>query len=78
MIKSFLTISIATALAVILPGCNDKAKPLAEHPAAEQVFINGAIYTADPAQRSVSAMAQPSRHSYSSMSTCRWSTVSRR
>lgn len=57
MIKPFLTLSIATALAIALSGCSDKAEPPAEHSAAEQVFINGAIYTADPAQRSVSAMA---------------------
>lgn len=48
---------IATALAAPLWGCQDKGEPAAPHPVAERVFVNGAIYTADAQQRTVSAMA---------------------
>ena len=55
-------------LACALWGCQDEPKPAAPSaapaaapvtaaPVAQQVFINGAIYTADAQQRSVSAMA---------------------
>ena len=55
--KTLLKLAIATIFATVLWGCQDKAKPAAGHPSAERVFLHGAIYTADPQQHTVSAIA---------------------
>lgn len=68
MTIAFSRLITPAILACALWGCQDEPKPVAQSaapaaapmaavPVAQQVFINGAIYTADPAQRSVSAMA---------------------
>lgn len=66
MTKPYTLLIAPLALACALSGCQDKpgattpavtAQPDAQTPVAEQVFLNGAIYTADTQQRSVSAMA---------------------
>ncbi len=66
MRKRLAPLIAATALACTLWGCQDKnvsappaatEPPVAAHPTAERVFVNGAIYTADSEQRSVSALA---------------------
>ncbi len=63
MTKPFYHLLAPAALALALWGCQDKPdtaatdQPVATTPTAERVFINGAIYTADGEQRSVSAMA---------------------
>ena len=55
--KLALAAALTTALITALWGCQDKAKPAAGHPSAERVFLHGAIYTADPQQHTVSAIA---------------------
>ena len=66
MTKPYTLLIAPLALACALSGCQDKpgatapattAQPEAQAPVAEQVFLNGTIYTADAQQRSVSAMA---------------------
>jgi predicted amidohydrolase YtcJ len=57
MKKPICEVALAALFTSALWGCHDK--PLAEvsHEAAQKVFLNGAIYTADAGQRTVSAMA---------------------
>lgn len=52
-------LAMAALLGATLWGCQDKPapEPAVTHPTAEKIFVNGAIYTADPAQSTVSAMA---------------------
>ena len=57
MTKPLLYLALATTFASALWGCQDEAKIAAGQTAAEQVFLHGAIYTADPQQRTVAAMA---------------------
>ena len=66
MTKPLYRLLALAVLATALSGCQDKpdstapdptAQSAAATPAAQRVFINGAIYTADGEQRSVSAMA---------------------
>ena len=59
MRKPLFTLALFTIFASALPGCQDEAQPgvAVASPKAERVFINGAIYTADKDQRTVSAMA---------------------
>ncbi len=49
--------TVVTALVVALSGCQHHTTSPAVDAPAQRVFINGAIYTADPGQRTVSAMA---------------------
>ena len=66
MSKPYCRLITTALLAGALWGCQDRSEPAAPAsvpptapatPAAERVFVNGVIYTADAAQRSVSAMA---------------------
>lgn len=63
MTKSYARLIAPLALACALWGCQDKpeattpAITAAATPAAERVFLNGAIYTADAQQSSATAMA---------------------
>jgi len=57
MCKPLIKLAVATTCAGVLWGCQDQATPAAERPGAAQVFLHGSIYTADPEQRTVAAMA---------------------
>ncbi len=57
MLKPLTKLALATAFAGVIWGCQDAAPPAAERPGAAQVFLHGAIYTADPKQRTAAAMA---------------------
>jgi len=57
MPKPLIKLALATVCAGVLWGCQERATPAAERPGAAQVFLHGAIYTADPEQRTVAAMA---------------------
>ena len=57
MTKPLLYLALATTFASALWSCQDETKIAAGQTAAEQVFLHGAIYTADPQQRTVAAMA---------------------
>ena len=57
MPSSKLKEALAGLLACALCACQDKAAPAGAPGAAERVFLNGAIYTADAGQRSFPAMA---------------------
>lgn len=50
-------LALVASLAGALWGCQHQAGTASAAPPAERVFINGAIYTADPEQRTVAAMA---------------------
>ncbi|HEY5776479.1 MAG TPA: amidohydrolase family protein [Xanthomonadales bacterium] len=52
-----LRLALVASLAGALWGCQHHAGTAAAMPPAERVFINGAIYTADPGQRTVTAIA---------------------
>jgi len=56
MTHRFSILTLGGLLCLGLWGCQDRQEPAAMHPVAEQVFVNGAIYTADGGQHSVSAM----------------------
>jgi predicted amidohydrolase YtcJ len=43
--------------AALLWGCQDRSADTPAHPGADRVFLNGAIYTADPQRHSADAMA---------------------
>ncbi|MCP5128140.1 MAG: amidohydrolase family protein [Pseudomonadales bacterium] len=57
MNKPLSRLALAGLLACALCACQDKAAPAGAPGAAERVFLNGAIYTADAGQRSFPAMA---------------------
>jgi len=56
MTHRFSILTLGGLLCLGLWGCQDRQEPASMHPVAEQVFVNGAIYTADGGQHSVSAM----------------------
>jgi predicted amidohydrolase YtcJ len=57
MRKPLIKLALATTFATFLWGCQYRATPAGERPGAAQVFLHGTIYTADPGQRTVAAMA---------------------